>query len=169
MAKIESVYLPDKSMAGASVGVGGGKQKSPSSKSSPSSSEDLRCSFCSKHFTRKLDLAHHLESMHCRERCLYGKCGAVFTGKDNCLENIAKNSISTEKDDLMCNQHIILQFRQTKHRLPHRVVAFAPFTLQAMQNVRRQCRHRDRAPQPHLGRAPGTSFHAIFNLEIITL
>ena len=74
-------------MAGATVGVGGGGNKhksppSPSSKSSPSSSsEDLRCSFCSKHFTRKLDLANHLESMHCRERCLYGKCGAVFTGK----------------------------------------------------------------------------------------
>ena len=89
MAKIESVYLPNKSMAGAAVAVGGGgnKHKSPSSSSSrsspslSSSSEDLRCSFCSKHFTRKLDLAHHLEDMHCRERCLYGKCGAVFTGK----------------------------------------------------------------------------------------
>ena len=63
-----------------------GKAAKASPKSSPapssaSSSEDLRCSFCSKHFTRKLDLAHHLESLHCRERCLYGKCGAVFTGK----------------------------------------------------------------------------------------
>lgn len=85
-----------KSMAGAAVAVGGGgnKHKSPSSSSSrsspslSSSSEDLRCSFCSKHFTRKLDLAHHLEDMHCRERCLYGKCGAVFTGKQSIVCHI---------------------------------------------------------------------------------
>ena len=89
--KIESVqFLPQNSMDGKAVNGGGNKPKSapsssPKSTAWSSPSEDLRCSFCSKHFTRKLDLAHHLESMHCRERCLYvgsgGKCGAVFTGK----------------------------------------------------------------------------------------
>ena len=124
MAKIESVYLPNKSMAGAAVAVGGGgnKHKSPSSSSSrsspslSSSSEDLRCSFCSKHFTRKLDLANHLESMHCRERCLYGKCGAVFTGKHCWDWKILLKYVTHQYSSILGKQSIVCHIESSHSR-----------------------------------------------------